>query len=208
MNDNSQNIFLPGGIHQLNHLKANINTSDKDILIIGSNPEGIAISFLKDHCNTLDIIVEDHNSLLNSRLKLKDFPSIKIRMMEYQRTDFQNNRFDIVYTQASVSSPERNSIIKELKRILKSEGILSAGEITSLKEPVPQFVKDIWDNGYISPLKDANVSDYYLSRGFELIDERDLSERFTGFLFNNRKNYYKKKIPIIQPVRNHIIKNC
>ena len=193
MNNFSENIYLPGGLYQFKHLKTKINPSAKDILIIGSNSENIGLKFLKTGCNTLNIIVDDHDSLLNSRLILKDFSSVRTRMMDYDSTDFQNDQFDIVFAQASVSSPERNKIIKEIKRILKPEGIFSLGEVTSLKEPAAQFIKDIWDNGNIFPLNHEKVSAFYLERGFDPIDELDLSERLNEFYTMGKELLKKEK---------------
>ena len=199
MNKFSENIYLPGGLHQFNHLNSNINPSVKDILIIGSNSEKIGLKFLKSGCNTLNIIVDDQDSLLISRLILKDFSSVRNRMMNYESTDFNNDQFDIVYAQASVSSPERNKIVKEIKRILKPGGIFSIGEITSLREPAAQFIKDIWDNGNIFPLDHNNVSAYYLERGFDPIDELDLSDRLNEF-YNMGKELLKKEKDSLTPI--------
>ncbi len=72
--------------------------------------------------------------------------------MDFSITDFNDAVFDIVYAQASISSKMRNKIIKEIKRILKPEGILSVGEITSLKSSPPIFVNKQKSNGLDIPL--------------------------------------------------------
>lgn len=193
MNNFSENIYLPGGLYQFKHLKTKSTLTGKNILIIGSNSERIGIKFFKGGCDTLNIIVDDNDSLLNSRLILKDFSSVRIRMMDYDSSDFQNDQFDIVFAQASISSPERNKIIKEIKRILKPEGILCIGEITLLKSDSPQFMNDIWEINNISPLSHDKISEYYAKKGFELVDELDLSDRLTEFYSMSKELQLKEK---------------
>jgi cyclopropane fatty-acyl-phospholipid synthase-like methyltransferase len=102
----------------------------------------------------------------------------------------------------------RNKIIKEIKRILKPEGILSAGEIVSFKSSPPKFVNDIWESGNILPLNSDDIKKYYEERKFEVVDTLDLSAHLKEFylesknlLYNNidslsenEKAYYKKML--------------
>jgi len=199
-------IFLPGTGKQFNHLKAKIILKDKNILIIGSNSEKIAQMFLDAEANVVTIILDEYDSLMNARYLLKNKEEISVRLMDSNSTDFNDAVFDIVYAQASISGKMRNKIIKEIKRILKPEGILNVGEITSLKSSPPIFVNDIWDTGNILPLNSDDVKKYYEERKFEIVDTLDLSTHLKDFylesnklLFNNidslsenEKAYYKK----------------
>jgi len=199
-------IFLPGSGKQFNHLKAKIILQDKDVLIIGSNSEKIAQMFLDAGANAVTIILDEYDSLMNARYLLKNKAEISVRLMDSNSTDFNDAVFDIVYAQASISHKMRNKIIKEIKRILKPEGILSVGEITSLKSSPPIFVNDIWESGNILPLSSDDVKKYYEKRKFEVVDTLDLSAHLKDFyleskklLFNNidslsenEKSYYKK----------------
>ena len=199
-------IFLPGSGNQFNHLKAKVSLKGKDILIIGSNSEKIAQMLLNAEANVVTIILDEHDSLLNARYLLKDNEKISVRLMDFTSTDFKDDVFDIVYAQASISNKMRNKIIKEIKRILKPEGILSVGEITSLKSSPPKFVNDIWESGNILPLNSDDIKKYYEERKFEVVDTLDLSAHLKDFyleskklLFNNidslsenEKAYYKK----------------
>jgi len=199
-------IFLPGSGKQFNHLKTKVILKDKDILIIGSNSEKIAQMFLSAEVNVVTIILDEYDSLLKARYLLKNKEKISVRLMDFSSTDFNNAKFDIVYAQASISSKMRNKIIKEIKRILKPEGILNVGEITSLKSSPPKFVDDIWESGNISPLNSYVIKKYYEERKFEVVDTLDLSAHLKDFyleskklLFNNieslsenEKAYYKK----------------
>jgi SAM-dependent methyltransferase len=199
-------IFLPGSGNQFNHLKAKVSLKGKDILIIGSNSEKIAQMLLNAEANVVTIILDEHDSLLNARYLLKDNEKISVRLMDFTSTDFKDDVFDIVYAQASISGKMRNKIIKEIKRILKPEGILNAGEIVSLKSSPPKFVNDIWESGNILPLNFDDIKKYYEERKFEVVDTLNLSAHLKDFylesinlLYNNidslsenEKAYYKK----------------
>jgi SAM-dependent methyltransferase len=199
-------IFLPGSGKQFNHLKEKISLKDKDILIIGSNSEKIAQMFLDTEAKDVTLILDEYDSLLNARYLLKDNEKISVRLMDFGSTDFKDAKFDIVYAQASISSKMRNKIIKEIKRILKPEGILNAGEIISLKSSQPKFVDDIWESGNILPLNSDDIKKYYEERKFEVVETMDLSTHLKDFylesknllsnnigsLSENEKAYYKK----------------
>ena len=199
-------IYLPGTEKQFNHLKNNVSLEGQEILIIGSNSVKIAEMFSNSGAKSITIIVEDYESLLNSRIMVDKGNSIIVRLMEFTNTDFINDSFDIVYTQASISTKMRNKIVKEIKRILKPEGILNVGEITSLKSSPPKFVNDILESGNILPMNSDDIKKYYEERKFEVVDSLDLSAHLKDFylkskklLFNNidslsenEKAYYKK----------------
>ncbi|MCH7723612.1 MAG: methyltransferase domain-containing protein [Bacteroidetes bacterium] len=199
-------IYLPGTEKQFNHLKNNVSLEGQEILIIGSNSVKIAEMFSNSGAKSITIIVEDYESLLNSRIMVDNGNGVNVRLMEFTNTDFINDSFDIVYTQASISTKMRNKIVKEIKRILKPEGILNVGEITSLKSSPPKFVNDIWESGNILPMNSDDIKKYYEERKFEVVDSLDLSAHLKDFylkskklLFNNidslsenEKAYYKK----------------
>lgn len=201
-----QTIFLPGSGKQFNHLKAKVSLKNKDILIIGSNSEMITKWFLNAEAKSVTIILDEYDSLLNARYLLKNNEKISVRLMDFISTDFKDSVFDVVYAQASISSKMRNKIIKEIKRILKPEGILNAGEIVSLKPSPPKFVNDIWESGNILPLNSDDIKKYYEERKFEVVDMLYLSAHLKDFyleskkllinnidsLSENEKAYYKK----------------
>lgn len=200
------NIFLPGSGKQFNHLISKVSLNDKGVLIIGSNCEKIAQMFLSEKVSVVTIITDEYDSLLKARYLLKSSKDISIRLMEFSSTDFNDAMFDVVYAQASISTKYRDKIIKEIKRILKPEGILNVGEIVSLKSSPPKFVKDIWNSGNILPLNFDDINKYYEERKFDVFDKLDLSSNLMEFylesknllsnnidtLSENEKAYYKK----------------
>jgi SAM-dependent methyltransferase len=202
----NQDLYLPGGDKQFAHLAKQVLLTQKDVLIFGSNSERIAQMFLDAGAKSVSIIVDDYDSLLKSRFVLKDDKGISVRLMESISTDFQNNKFDVVFAQGSVATPSRNKIIKEIKRITKGDGIISIGEITSLKKNAPVFITDIWESGNILPLFVGDVENYYQEKKLNILSLLDLSDTLKEFYTNskrildeginslseNEKSYYKK----------------
>ena len=174
-------IFLPGSGFQLKALLKHNDIKEKTILIIGANSEEIAKVFQDEGAASIMIIVDDNASLLRSRLLLSEDSRIPVRLMEFDNTDFRGERFDIVYAQSSVSVPRRNKILKEVKRILKTDGIFCVGENVSLQNNPPVFVTDIWDSSGLAPINIDEINDYYTSRGFNMLFEEDISHSLKEF---------------------------
>jgi SAM-dependent methyltransferase len=201
-----EQIHLPGGDSQLRYTLGNVEIKEKKVLIIGSGSEVIAKEFLQNGANVVELIVEDYDSLLNSKLVLNETEAINPKMMEFEITDFSTDTFDIVYAQASISGSRRNKIIKEIKRILKNEGLLIVGEIVKLERLVPQFVQDMFDDSDLEPLFIDEITNYYKHRNFEIRDIMDYSKTLKDYystnlqklsasvkeLTDNEKSYYKK----------------
>jgi SAM-dependent methyltransferase len=198
-------IFLPGSGFQVKKFLEGTPVEEKEILVIGSNSEEIAEIFVENKAGSVIIIVDDNDSLLRSRFLLTGNKNISVRMMEFTNTDFRDSTFDIIYAQASVSMVERRKVLKEIKRILKPEGILCAGEIVNLEKEVPLFIKNLRDNSGIHAPWIGELNDIYVNAGFEIVSEEDLSHRLQNFyrensallkdnrdnLTDQEKSYYK-----------------
>jgi ubiquinone/menaquinone biosynthesis C-methylase UbiE len=174
------NILLPGGIKQFEHLLEQNILQGIRALIIGPGCEPVAANLLK-HFAEINIIADDHNSVMLIRMKLKDEERIKVKMMNYANTDFEDEYFDLIYAQASISLSNKKEIVKELKRILSVQGILCVGEIVSLKKPIPEFVKDIWERSGLDPIDSAEIRNFYESKSFRCLSEKDLSATLKDF---------------------------
>jgi len=177
------NFPLPGGNKQLEHLLEQKYANGKTVLIIGPASASIVKKLINNYPE-LYLISDSYDSLINIRMNLKEINSVIIKMMDYTHTDFKNNYFDLIYSQGSVSIPERKNILKEMKRILADNGFLSIGEIVSLKEPVAGFVKDIWEQTGLEPHSLQSINQFYTSKGFKIVSEKDLSITL--------KDYYEK----------------
>ena len=215
-------IFLPGLDKQIEALIKNFNNDGekKQILIIGANSEEIAIALQQYYDADVFVVVDDNESLLKSRLLLSKAERISARMMNFENTDFQKEKFDLIYAQASISSFNRNKIVKELKRILTPNGILCVGEIIKLSSTQPKFITDIWETSSLSPMNSDELENYYLNRNFSLIYKEDLSYTLKDFylhgihqlkdkihsLSENEKSYYKKVLNKISHESNVYLK--
>lgn len=205
---------------QLDFLQKKFHGNAETILVAGSSSEVPALLLSEIFKTKVDLIVEDYESLLNSRFMIGSNSTINASMMEFDNTDFADSSFGLIYAQASISLTNRNKIIKELKRILKPGGFLCIGEITSRTKEVPQFVKDIFDSSNLLPLFVDDVNKYYGERGFNLVAEEDLSATLRDYysassdllketkygLSEDEKKYYKKLINKISHESNAFLK--
>ncbi|MCF6268689.1 MAG: class I SAM-dependent methyltransferase [Melioribacteraceae bacterium] len=209
--ENKLNIFLPGLDNQIRFVRRQLELEGKTTLTLGSASEGIVKTFANETSKKAELVVEDYSSLMNSRLLLGDDKNVNIRLMDYEYTDFEDSTFDVVYTQGGISNPRRNKIVKEIKRILKPNGVFCVGEVVSLNENLPQFVIDIYDSSELEPLQLNKIENYYLERNFEIIEKKDLSftlkdyysknlyelKKSVNEMAENEKSYYKKLIKMI-----------
>lgn len=216
----NQNIFLPGGFKQFRILRSKFILRDKSVLVIGSASEMIAQKMADAGASSVKLIIDDFDSMMNAKLNIPDNSPVDLKMMEYDATDFSSSDFDFVYAQGSISTSNRNKIIKEIKRILKNEGTLCVGEITCLANNDPTFIKDIFDSSDILPLNHDECSKYYEGKNFEVRYEQDLSSSLKNFyetvehelkenidkLSGKEKSYYKKILNKISHESNAYLK--
>lgn len=205
------NIFLPGLDNQIRFVRRSLELKDKSTLTLGSASEEIVKLFAEETGRKAELIVEDYNSLMNSRLLLENQNNTNVRLMDFEFTDFNDKEFDVVYTQGAISNPRRIKIVKEIKRILKPDGIFCVGEVVALKEESPPFVLDIYESTDMEPLQISKIEAYYQERNFEVISKKDLSftlkdyysknlyklKKSTYDMEENEKSYYKKLINMI-----------
>lgn len=204
----NKTILLPGTDKQLEFLLSKVEVKDKSILVMGAASESITEELQKRSAQKVQLIMEDFDSFINATLKLEGNENIEVRMMEFERTDFEDSQFDLIYAQASVSGENRKAILKEMKRILKDDGRLCIGEIVLLKEDPPRFVLDILETSALQPLISKKVNEFYVSKGLTVMDEKNISETLQDYysmneqklfsvkkdLSEKEKSYYKKLI--------------
>lgn len=213
-------IFLPGLSKQLNFLRKNLPVKPTSILIIGSSSEFIAVSLSEKYKCKTELIVEDYESLMNSKLILGKDTNVNLRMMNYDSTDFAKEEFDLIYAQASISTSNRNKIIKEIKRILKPEGHLCVGEITALSNNIPVFIKDVFNSSDLLPQFSETITNYYQERNFNILFHQNFSDTLREYyteasnylrsaemkLDEKEKSYYKKLLSKISHESNVYLK--
>ena len=74
-----QNIFLPGGFKQFRILKTKYVLNDKNVLVIGSGSEKIAEKMIESGASSVKMIVNDYDSLINSRLNLSEDSKVIVK---------------------------------------------------------------------------------------------------------------------------------
>ncbi len=217
---NNKQILLPGLAKQLSFLEKYLNAEPKSILVIGASSEIPALELANIYNVKIELIVEEYESLLNSKLVLKNDEAINLKMMSFETTDYRDNEFDLIYAQASISLVNRNKIVKEIKRILKPGGYLCVGEIVSFTKEPPRFMQDIFDSSSMLPLYYEDIQKYYEERNFAVAAQENLSSTLKEFysinaaklddavynLTDNEKSYYKKIVNKISHESNVYLK--
>jgi SAM-dependent methyltransferase len=200
-------IFLPGTDKQIKILLDIVDPLDKNILIAGSQGDKIAAKIIPYSPLSVQIITDDSNEMMDMRFRIKD-KSVPVKMMDYKNTDFKDGIFDLIYSQGTFSTTARRKIYKESLRILKEDGIICSGEVTSSEDKVPVFVSDVWEKSGIAPLTLDKLLQFYNEAGLEVLEQKDISytlkefynsgkTMLKGFLkegTEDEKKYYKKLI--------------
>lgn len=213
-------VYLPGLKKQYEFLVSKIELSGFNILLMGGNNTAIAKMLLNKSKGKIESIVEDYESLLVTKIELDNNTASIVKLMDFEKTDYLENTFDLVYAQGSISDSRRKKIIKEVKRILKPEGYFCIGEIITLEKDIPNFVKDIFELSGLVPLNKTDIKKYYLERNFELVNSIDLSNTLAEYykisseklseseksLSSNEKSYYKKLLNKISHESNAYLK--
>ena len=217
----TKQVLLPGLTRQFRFLLKCIEIKNFDILVIGAGSVQIAKLLQNISGKNVDIIVEEYDSLINSKLLIAENKNLQVKLMDFERTDYNDKTFDLVYAQGSISNFRRNKIVKEIKRILKPNGFLSVGEVIKLQENVPNFVNEIFEYSEINPLLLSGLVKFYEERKFEIIDKSDLSYTLKEYysmnlnklkteeknLTENEKVYYKKLLKKINHESNAYLKH-
>jgi ubiquinone/menaquinone biosynthesis C-methylase UbiE len=216
----NKQIYLPGLKKQSEFLFNRLNLEELKILVAGSGTAEIAKILQNKSGKEIEIIVEDYESLLNLKLELKSSKNISVKLMDFENTDFNDETFDLVFAQGSLSDSRRKKTIKEVKRILKHEGHFCIGEIVKLEKEIPSFVMNIFESSNLAPLNKVEIKKYYTERNFDLIDSVDLSDTLADYykisseelsksekkFSDNEKSYYKKLLNKISHESNAYLK--
>ncbi len=201
-------IILPGGDGQLRFFCEKTELKEKRVLVIGASSAAIAESIAKKTGQVVELIVEDYDSMIISRLDLDNNPNVNVRIMDFEYTDFDKEEIDIVYSQGSTIDSRRNRIVKEIKRILKPGGIYCVGETINLQEEIPKFVEDIYEASDLMVFDSVKSEKYYTERKFEILETTKLSGSLKEYyritldmlknkieeLSDSEKSYHKKLI--------------
>lgn len=212
-------ILLPGLDKQLSFLKNNLIEKPTSVLVVGSSSELIALKLAEIYKCNVELIVEEYESLLISKIIIGESKNVFPKLMNFDATDFNDNQFDLIYAQASITS-NRSKIIKEFKRILKPNGFLCVGEIVKLSSNPPKFILDVFNSSNLIPLEKEKFISYYDEKNFKLISSDDISFTLREYYLNTikeletsekklnpqEKSYFKKLINRINHESNVYLK--
>ena len=188
-------ILLPGLDQQILFLRKHLDLSNYNILILGSGSAKIAKSLL-NKSNRVELIVDEYESLISTKFELRGDENILPKLMDYESTDFNDNEFDIIYAQSSISNTRRKHILKEMKRICKNGGYICIGEIVKLTRGIPRFVQDIFLQSDLDPIYITDLLKYYSDQNLSVIESVDLSFSLKEYYERNIK-LLKSKIPLL-----------
>ena len=81
--NNKKQICLPGLNKQLDFLKKNLPVNPESVLVIGSGSEIAAELIAKHYLCKIELIVQDYESLINSKIILGNDSQVKVSFMDF-----------------------------------------------------------------------------------------------------------------------------
>jgi SAM-dependent methyltransferase len=217
---NEIKILLPGGGVPLKFLTKSISISPRRILVVGGMAEIISKRLHSKYKVNIEQIVENYESLLNANIILDYEENVIVKLMDFERTDYESDYFDMIYSQGSISGFNRKKIVKELKRILKPGGVFAVTEIVKKEENLPGVMNNLLESAGLNPLLESEAEKYYEDRNFTVIAEKSLPDAMKDYyqairnifgdveeeLSDSEKSYYKKIIHRISHEGNVFLK--
>jgi len=143
---------------------------------------------------------------------------VKFYLQDFNKTNFPDESFDIVWGLESICyAPDKKRFIKEMKRILKSNGkfIIADGFLKKEKpNKIDRFFLSKWFNGWVIPnLADVDEFRRFLDEyGFKNIEFKDITKN----VLKSSREIFKRGIlgwPVYKlrrkaPVQVNHIKGC
>ncbi|MBD3410713.1 MAG: hypothetical protein GF419_10970 [Ignavibacteriales bacterium] len=181
--NSGEEIFLPGGSRQFKQLRDRFDFRGKRAAIFGP-ATGAAERFVKRGVAEATVFVETNEELVESRLALADVARAEVRLASFTATAIDDGAFDVAYAQASIGDDRREDILKEIRRLLAEDGVLSVGDVVALRDDSPPFVSDLWKRAGLRPLPHNGFVTFFTDRGFEKIE--------ADFSGDGLANYYRR----------------
>jgi ubiquinone/menaquinone biosynthesis C-methylase UbiE len=176
----------PGGVDEVKRIFGKTETLNKTILDIGCGSGGIAVSMVKDYGVKKVIGIDVESAVCDAAIarvkKMGLEEKVEIKKVNTGPLIFIDSSFDIVFSKDSiVHIEEKESLIKEIFRILKPGGFFLASDWLSSHdgEPSPEmaYYLELEDLGF-----DMASPDRY---------ERALKQAgFKNIILENRNKWY------------------
>jgi SAM-dependent methyltransferase len=181
--NSGKEIFLPGGSRQFKQLRDRFDFRGKRAAIFGA-ATGAAERFVNRGVAEATVFVETNEELVEARFALATVARVEVRLASFTATTLEDGAFDVAYAQASIGDDRREEILKEIRRLLGDDGVLSVGDVVALREDAPPFVADLWKRAGLRPLPHNGFVTFFAERGFEKID--------VDFSGDGLANYYRR----------------
>jgi SAM-dependent methyltransferase len=179
--------FLPGGASPIKFFLKETLCSQKSLLLLGNGFAQI-VPFVEDKgFSSISAASDDNTEIFEYKANTPKERQIHSLFVDYESLDYKKANFDFVFCQATLSKAGRAKMLKEIKRVLKPEGVLITSEIVCIKKPAPIFMNDIWIKSGQDPLFLDEFESFYTSRGFNLLGSADFSDDLDDFYIK----YYK-----------------
>lgn len=156
----------------------NLN-SKPSILDIGCGPRMQTIELAKISKGNI-IALDNYQPFLDKLMETAKVEGvddqITIKNQSMLNMDFENNSFDVVWSEGALYFMGVEKALKKIYQLLKNKGYLAFSEAVYLSSDLPEVVTDFWENEY-PDIKDINGNIQKIKNsGFELIAHFTLSK--------------------------------
>ena len=172
---------------------------------------GVASIFLAKQLNANITAVDflpEFIDVLEQTIKTEDLSnSIKTLVCSMDNLPFENEEYDVIWSEGAIYNIGFQRGVNEWKRFLKQDGLLILSEITWLTEDRPAEIQNHWDSEYpeidtasgkIRVLEKAGYSPiayFYLPKNCWLDNYyRPMQSRFSSFLERNKNSNNAQEI--------------
>jgi SAM-dependent methyltransferase len=179
--------FLPGGASPITFFLKKIPHEGKSILLLGNGFSQLIPFVMHEGFSSIQSASDDNTEVFEYKAntsKNQQFPAL---VVDYESLDHNTGEFDFVFCQTTLTKPIKTKLIKEIKRILKPDGILITSEIICVKKPAPIFLNDIWIKSGQDPHYGEEFEAFYTTRGFNLIESAEFPNDLDEFYIKSYK---------------------
>ncbi len=179
--------FLPGGASPINFFLKKMPHEGKSLLLLGNGFPQLIPFVQNEGFSSIHSASDDTTEVFEYKANTSKNQQFPAMVVDYASLDHKSGEFDFVFCQTTLTKPVKTKLIKEIKRILKPEGILITSEIVCIKKPAPIFLNDIWIKSGQDPHYNDEFEPFYTTRGFNLIESAEFPNDLDEFYIKSYK---------------------